>query len=325
MSTGYYNPYSTFSDKKSKWVMANFHMHNIAITPEYSYTEAGGESFREMAQAYKSAGYGLIMHSSQHGWYDSSMLSEELGMTVLNGQEHIFFRDGVLLVNTDRFYDTQDTQEAIDGCIARGGFAILNHPNQNPDLPMPNIPLPFSHTLLASLTHAVGVEIYNGCLSRRAYLNVPFGLSLGTDFWDEELTKGHRLWGFGNDDAHEAYEIHVGWTEIYSRSNKFDDIKMAVMKGALITSRGLRLEKFDFDGHDIRLKAGYTYQPCDQVTYRFVGPQGKVLAMQYGDEGHYKLSGETYVRVEAVSPDGSMLWTQPVLRTDIFDVSDIKE
>jgi hypothetical protein len=191
------------------------------------------------------------------------------------------------------------------------------------ELSQPGVPLPFSHELLDRLEGACGVEIYNGCLSRRAYQGVPFGLGLGVDFWDSQLGKGKILWGFGNDDAHEPYEIHVGWTEIYAPANAFGDLHTAVKRGCLCCCRGLRLESFELNGASVRIKAGYTWQPCENALYRFIGCEGKELASCRGAWGEYELKDEQYVRVEVAAPDGSMLWTQPLLNVKSYDVSKI--
>lgn len=72
------------------------------------------------------AGYDIIMHSSQ--------AAQEVGITSISGQEYVLQYDGVLLVGTKQFFGG-NYQDAIDACVEEGGFAIMCHPNQNPDLP----------------------------------------------------------------------------------------------------------------------------------------------------------------------------------------------
>jgi hypothetical protein len=170
------------------------------------------------------------------------------------------------------------------------------------------------------LTGAVGVEIYTGCLSRRRRGDVGFGLSLATDYWDEALTSGRKLWGFATDDSYQGYEINVGWTEVLAAADDFPTYKSAIQAGALVASRGMRLFGWSFDGTRLEVEADLPYLRTYEAEYRFIGDGGKVLAETTGRSARYEPTGdETYVRVEARNADGSILWTQPLLARDRFD------
>ena len=54
----------------------------------------------------------------------------------------------------------------------------------------------------------------------------------------------------------------------------------------------------------------------DTFTYRFVADGGRVAAVVTGQEARFTLTGESYVRVEVIGENGSMLFTQPVYDPD---------
>ncbi len=171
-----------------------------------------------------------------------------------------------------------------------------------------------------TLKNAVGLEIYNGCISRRNFFGFGLGFGLGTDFWDERLSDAELLWGFGNDDFHEMFEMNVGWTEIYASSDEFGDVKAAVKRGSLYASNGLYLHEYRFDGETIEIVADFKYDRIERIRYRFIGKNGEILSEDFGARGTYQIKGdEAYVRVEATAPDGSMLWAQPILNKAFFE------
>lgn len=147
-----------------------------------------------------------------------------------------------------------------------------------------------------------------------------YGGGLATDYWDEMLSKGHKLWGFGGDDSHFRSEINVGWTYIFARDTGLAAVKSAVSEGALYASTGLTLYDFFFDGKMLRVEADLAHRRTGDVRYQVIGPNGRLLHEQRGAMLEYPLpaSDPDYVRVEACSADGAMLWSQPLLREDIF-------
>src|SRR2546423_515252 len=69
------------------------------------------------------------------------------------------------------------------------------------------------------------------------------------------------------------------------------------------------------------VEAHLPYFRLFRAQYRFIGRGGEVLHTATGRNATYRLRGdEPYVRVEATSADGSILWTQPLLATDAFEL-----
>ncbi|MEN2739616.1 hypothetical protein ABCS02_17630 [Microbacterium sp. X-17] len=318
--TEYYNPYAGFGGDDRRWLKSQFHMHNLRGDPargSFTYSMEGMDDF---FWDYKAAGFDVVAHAMHNDMLDTSHLDELVGIRSFNGEEYVDY-DGILLVGIKRGH-RGEPQDVIDETNAEGGFAIICHPNQNPALSeLPGIPVLLTKEMSRTLTGVVGVEIYTGCLSRREMAGVPFGLSLATDYWDEALSSGRLLWGFATDDSHNGWEMNVGWTDVLSATDDFPAFKSAVVAGAVVASRGMRLYGWSFDGEVLQVEADLPYQRAGEAEYRFISDGGVVRATERGRTGSYRLQGdETYLRVEALNGDGSILWTQPLLARDRFEV-----
>ncbi len=206
------------------------------------------------------------MHAEVGGWTDTGEIANQVGIATVNGNEYLN-PDGVLLVGTKQLH-AGTAQEVIDACIDEGGFCIICHPNLGSTPRFPVIP----EEVRANLKGAVGFEVYNGCISRA---NLP-GSGLATDFWDEMLSAGKRLWAFANDDFHDLHEMDVGWTMIYAASTTLHDLKAAVTRGSLYASNGLRLYDFRFDGRLLEVGANYPFSRSNTIDYTFIGVGGKI-------------------------------------------------
>ena len=302
----YYNPYESVDTTEGSWLQTNLHVHTRIQSHLVPYFD-----IEFVLAGYKAAGYHLIMDACKDEWSDTSAAAQQVGVATLNGQEYVE-KDGILLVGTQTLH-TGSPQQVVDGCLAEGGFAIICHPNQR-YLPPPIPPL-LPRTEAEALVGPIGVEVYNGCISRR----LPTGSSLASDFWDDRLTAGAVLWGFGSDDFHDLFEMHVGWSVIWASSATLQDVKAAAHRGSLYASTGLRSHGFRFDGTLLEVEADQMFERVNRTTYRFIGEGGKILGHDYGETGRYQLNGdEAYVRAEATGEDGSMLWYQPLLDSERY-------
>ena len=315
----YYDPYVGFGLDDRVWHKAQFHMH-CATVQDGKHVETL-EGMEAVFQEYKDADYTIVAAATHNDWLDTSAASESVGITSYGNEEYVDF-DGILLVGAKRAHRGAP-QDVIDEVVADGGFAIICHPNQNPGLNAVSdlIPPLLTREMSIPLTGATGVEIYTGCLARRQWDGVGFGVSLATDYWDQALTSGRLLWGFATDDSHTGYEVNIGWTEILTTSTEFQAVKDASRRGAVVPSRGMRLFDWNFDGELLAIEADLPYLRTFETEYRFIGDGGRELARSRGRRAEYQPTGEeTYVRVEARNDDGSTLWTQPLLRKDRFTV-----
>ena len=316
----YYDPYVGFGGDDRRWLKSQFHMHNSRVVDGRHVEDI--EGMDAVFQEYKDCDYQIVAAATHNDYVETSHLDERIGIRSFGNEEYVDY-DGILLVGISRAH-RGEPQDVIDACVAEGGFAVICPPNQNPMLNEVSdmIPTLLTKEMSRSLTGAVGVEIYTGCLSRRQWDGVGFGLSLATDYWDEALSSGRRLWGFATDDSHQGYEVNVGWTEILAAADDFATVKASVERGALTASRGMRLYGWKFDGRRLEVEADLPYLRAFEAEYSFIGDGGAVLHRETGRTASYELSGdERYVRVEARSGDGSVIWTQPLLRADAFEVS----
>jgi hypothetical protein len=315
--TTYYDPYRALANEPGAWRKAQFHLHHIRVNADANGFTESLEPVEEIFREYKAADYSIVGQSSYRDLYDTSDIATRAGLVSINGQEYVR-RDGILLMGISSFKDGEP-QDVVDATVADGGFAVLCHPNPNPELKGPMFPPPLTSDESRPLTGLAGVEIYNGCLSRRQFKGVGLGSGIATDYWDEALSSGRRLWGFANDDSHDRFEINVGWTEIWAASTEYADIKAAIDRGSIVASRGMRLMAWDFDGDQLTVEADLPYFRAHSADYRFIGQGGEVLHTATGRHATYRLRGdEPYIRVQATAADGSILWTQPLLRSDAF-------
>jgi len=153
----------------------------------------------------------------------------------------------------------------------------------------------------------VGVEVYNG------HYGVPRMRAKGcnplySDFWDELLTSGLKLWGFANDDSHDPADFGNAWNMVNAGEACAAEILRSARAGRFYGTTGLMPAELRGEGELISV--GFD-SPCRG---RFVGPGGRVLASGTERSFRYRLGPETYARFEAEGADGR-LFLQPVYRT----------
>ena len=302
----YYNPYERLHDNQGRWFKCNFHVHE-------------GESIAGTLTAYKKAGYDIVSISGQRELFETQVLGESIELCTFSGQEYIG-KDGILSVGANIFV-TGTPQQAVDMCNARGGFTVACHPHLAPWLESPEVPVLHKDEIIL-LKGLTGIEIMNGCLTRTHWDGRALGLSCAADFWDDMLSDGIAIRGFGGDDFHEMHDINVAWTDIYSDSNNWADIYKAVCDGCLCVSTGLRLFKFELDGTTLTVSANYPFCVDNRIEYRFIGRDGHILSAQTGLNAIFAVDiDEPYIRVEAIGPDGAKLWTQSILNRRIYGSS----
>jgi len=300
----FYNPYERLCKSQGRWFKCNFHVHE-------------GENVLDTLKLYKKAGYDIITISGQHELIETKSLGESINLHTISGQEYIE-KDGILLINVDTFI-TGVPQQAVDKCNALGGFSVACHPHLAEWIDTPETPVLKKEEILI-LKGLTGIEIINGCLARNHANGRGLGLSCAADFWDEMLFSGIKAWGFGSDDFHETHDINVAWTDIYANSENEADVCEAVREGCLCASTGLRLFKFELDGNMLTVNANYPFCRDNRMEYRFIGSGGRILYTQNtGSDVVYEINPEeSYIRIEVIGPDGSKLWTQPLLNKNIY-------
>ena len=315
----YINPYENFNEMN--WQKGNFHVH-AGTGPN----TCGVNPIEDVLKAYKGAGYNVICISNHDIYSDTSELAKQNDMVLINGFEYSQAAH-MLCIGVENVIFANH-QEAIDKTNAQGGFAVINHPNwkvgdvekynfsyYNQLLNQPygeiDIPLHWPLEEIEKLSGYIGVEIFNGVLTRL------MGAALAVDVWDSLLSGGKVIWGFGNDDFHQWFDIAKVATVVSLNEYTKEDAIKAIKAGRTYVSIGLKLDKFEFDGKTITVEASTYNGFRGEMYYKFIGKNGTVLKEGYNNT--YTLKGEEmYVRVEIVNAYGAKLWTQPIYKATAF-------
>ncbi len=317
----YVNPYTALAGE-GQWLKANFHVHAVPDGTGGQWTEKQLERRRLARPAYqgapvrgplndvsrvmalyKDAGYDVLTIADQSSVMDTREIGEKLGILAIRGIENIE-HDGILCIDIQRFIKGAP-QEILDECARQGGFSIVCHPNL---VPGPGFPPLLSREMTWSLRGYDGIEILTPAVFKGL-----MGSGLATDFWDELLSAGRLMWGFGNDDFHWYWEMDRAWNWVFAGGRGVAEVKAALKRGSTYVSTGLMLKQLSFQDGVLTVGATLPGGQPRRIRYEFVGANGAILAEGSGDGARYRLAGhEAYVRVQAASDDGARLWTQPI-------------
>lgn len=145
--------------------------------------------------------------------------------------------------------------------------------------------------------------------------------------WDHLLSSGVVVWGTASDDVHDYENFDKfgapvpgkAWIMVRSRALTESEILSALRQGQFYASNGVYLGTIT--ATDVSLALKIEFPPEDQgygsqsamFRTRFIGPHGKLLAVENGRAPFYRFTGnESYVRAVVTDSDGRKAWTQPV-------------
>lgn len=256
----------------------------------------GTLSPQEVVDLYANDGYHFLMLSDHDTITDAHRLNDR-SLTLIRGYEITSRGSHMLHVQADGVLQpTPDRQPMIDAIVARGGLAIMNHPNWGEN---------FMHCRqeeLEELTGYSGVEIYNG-VSERAE-----GAALATDRWDMLLSRGRVVWGYGNDDLHEPADFGLAWNMVFAEDASAPSILKALRTGGFYVSTGVCIERIAVHDDCIEIESR------DTQCFRVVRDHGMILSTVEGSRLRYVVPDTfplSYVRVECYGAGTRMAWTQP--------------
>jgi len=197
---------------------------------------------------------------------------------------------------------TIDNYEYLSAkCVDHGGFSVLVHPNRY-----------YSQYWkledMLALKSYTGIEVING--DGFPQFDIAF------DKWDEVLSHGRRVWGFGNDDFHAYGQERRAWNMVLAAENSKEAVLTAVRQGSFYVSTGFDFESIRTEGSTIHihLRSG---EHWDRM-YKYVtliGKNGEVLHEKTGrfSELDYTCRGdEGYVRIAAYLEGGFGAFSQPI-------------
>jgi hypothetical protein len=147
----------------------------------------------------------------------------------------------------------------------------------------------------------LGVEIFNHVIGELE------GSQYATDHWDRLLSKGRRVWGFANDDAHQAHHVGYGWNCVLSAERTSPAILAAMQAGCFYASTGVSIERVESDGMRARIVAP------DAQRIAAITDKGVRLKVADGSELEVEVPEKrSYLRFECWGGGERQAWSQPL-------------
>lgn len=252
-------------------------------------SDDGAYTPTELVSFYNAAGYTALAITGH-----DVITSQPAGMTVaIPASEYspITGHVGGVGVTTYARGAETGTQAIINGILADGGIAILNHPNWSNGTIQGH-----TYAEIIALTGYAGIEIHNGV----TVVQDNYG-GYAVALWDQVLSSGlTTVWGFSGDDFHTISAVrayNVGRVATFSDAT-LAGIVTALRAGCFVadvSNYGVTLNPPTVVGNTITLS-------CPGATaIRFIGTSGTLLSSTLGDTGEYTVIGdEGYVRAEVV-------------------------
>ncbi|MBU4199255.1 MAG: hypothetical protein KKG09_02100 [Verrucomicrobia bacterium] len=289
MSVRLANPYR---DIPGHWIRANFHGHTKANSP------CANVPLNQAAQMYHDIGARIMAVTDHDVVTDLETMKKTYpDMIFLQGFEYSR-RENLLFIGetVPPLYEFT-LEEALER--AKGLLTIVCHPQ-----PRKNEIYWTYEKILALGRLPDGIEIFNG------HYGTPFMRAKGfipqyTALWDEFLTKGHRIWGFANDDFHEMEDFNNAYNMVLVDNISIQSVLQSARNGCFYATTGLKLNRImEHDGH-----IAVTLETSGLG--RFIGPGGKILKESEGCQFEYQATDEAYLRFEANGSTGR-LFLQPM-------------
>jgi predicted metal-dependent phosphoesterase TrpH len=285
------NPYAVPADARQReWLRGNLHTH--------STRSDGSRHPQAVIDDYANRGYGFLMLSDHDTFAGPEHFAQwnSRGLALIPGNE--VTRDGPHLLHvgaTRKVEPSEDRQAVLDEIRATGGFAVVNHPNWFAEFD--HCP----HEKMRSWNGFLGVEIFNHVIGELE------GSQYATDHWDRLLSKGRRVWGFANDDAHHAQHVGHGWNTVLADERTADAVVGAMSAGRFYASTGVTVERVESDGMRARIVAP------DAERIVAITKNGMRLKVADGRELEVEVPADkTYVRFECYGRGERQAWSQPL-------------
>lgn len=294
-----------------RWHKGNLHTHTSLLG------STGPASPENVVRWYKDHGYDWLAitdHNVLTEYETDEMVmvrGEEVGkhMPSGNGPIHV---NGFGISRSVEFVDLEEKvptmQASIDGVLAAGGVASLNHPNDRDS---------FTDEHVLQTTGASFIEVFNGGGPSKNN-DGGNGRPSSEEIWDGVLSGGQRVYGLATDDAHTYDEFRPdranpgrAWVCVRADPLTEETILTALSRGEFYASNGVELA--DVSATRSELSVEIRARPGESFLTRFVGRHGRVLSEQGGLQPRYEFEGnEGYVRATVESSDGCKAWAQPV-------------
>ena len=279
---------SSYQSDNTLWLKGNLHTHT---------TESDGRRApQEVVDDYAARGYDFLM-ISDHDKLTAPSTVNGRGMTLIPGNEVSAKGPHLLHVNAKTLIPPlEDRQKVLDLIAEEKSFSVINHPNWQDH---------YNHCpqeSLAAWKGYSGIEIFNGVIRRLT------GSEFATDRWDMLLGSGRRVWGFANDDSHDAQDVELGWNVVRAKDRSVESIVSALASGSFYASTGITLNRIEAFGRTVHVSA----ENAERMVV--VTDFGKRLFHIDSNEVTFNVPedcGYSYIRVEAYGGSEKNAWTQP--------------
>lgn len=279
------SPY--LADDNAAWLRGNLHTHTTRSD--------GRQAPQTVVDHYASLGYDFLM-LSDHDVLGEPEKLDARGMVLLRGAEICGGQPHVLCAGPKKLLSARKNQQRLlDEIADDGALGILCHPNWEEDFNH------YPYERLLEMKNYVGIEIFNGVV-----IDLP-GSHMSTDKWDRLLAAGRKLWGFGNDDAHNISQAGRGWNMVQARTRTPRAILDALRKGRFYVSSGVTIESIRCDGPLLTIRT----RDADQIAV--FGLHGARLGLFDGARLTFDVRNVAgpLIRVECYGRGDRTAWTQP--------------
>jgi len=302
-----------------RWLKGNLHTHTT--------NSDGDESPEHVAEWYHENGYDwLCLSDHNHLTILEGTDAEQAKWPLLVRGEEVTSRntDGPVHVNgygVNELVEASEStdivtvmRENVEGIIAAGGMASINHPNFR---------WAFDDGAMLQVEGYKFMEVFNGHPETH---NAGGGGRASTDgIWDRLLSNGRRVWGIAVDDAHHyTGEFNAnrsnpgrGWIQVKAANLAQQDIFEAMSDGEFYASTGVNIGDMASNEREIKIDIDPETSPKDGIqakyTTLFTGMNGRLLHESTSNSPSYRPSRlDGYVRATVYSSRGTRAWTQPV-------------
>lgn len=271
----------------------------LAIDNPY---QADGSWFKGNLHVGSVRGVGRDLPSAIGSWYAAHGYAflgisdvntytwiSEYGSSSLTGVPVVDARYGfgdLLAVGDDRWLPASSVAEAMNWMMTDGALPVLEPADATRVGPHPFF----------------GLEIWEATSPQAS----------ATALWDQLLTSGDHVYGFAGDGITSLGDPAAGkaWIVVQAASNDRDLLLSALRQGAFYASTGPTFSSITVQARTISVEASAG------TSLRFIGAGGRLLEAGDGSTASYTINGsEQYVRIEAVAPDGTRAWSQPLFLT----------
>ncbi len=280
----------------SHWIKGNTHLHSTASD--------GGKTFNELADLYKSAGYGFLFRTDH--WVASETTDDDQHAPILwldgieiDGQdEHGSAYHVVCLGNIAGIQREDGFDAGLRRAQAQGALCILAHPHWMGNSKEEVLRWNFD-----------GIEVYNHVCN---WLN---GKGGGLVHWEEALKQDADTLAFAVDDAHIRPEHpgwNGGWIMVNAEACTPEAILSSIRRGDFYSSCGPEFKSIDVKD----MKVSIETSPVQFI--RLVGPRyyGQQLGSFDGATfrtAEFSIPEEwAYAYIEIEDDRGKRAWTNTI-------------